>query len=377
MRVEPLATAAVMHAAGTDLELRQFPVPAAPPGGAVVRVHCCTICRSDLHTWMGRRPGPVPAILGHEIVGSLAALGAGCERDASGLPLRVGDRVTWTLHSSCGQCVYCRDFDLPMKCLALRKYGHQRCDEAPHLRGGLAEICVLDAGTAIVRIPDAVGDLAAAPANCAVATAVAGCEAAGLQPGGSVLLQGAGALGCYAAAYAARRGCARIIATDVSAERLAFIRRFGATDCIDMSACTPEDFLGQVAARTQGLGVDAALELAGAPDVVDLGLRALRTGGRYVEIGCCFPDARASLDLSLILHKRLTLCGLHNYDVRHLVAAIELLAGGGPQFPFAELVGRQFPLADVNRALRAAESRAAFRVAVLCGPTAESPALPR
>ncbi|MEN1678470.1 MAG: alcohol dehydrogenase catalytic domain-containing protein [Planctomycetota bacterium] len=226
-----VARAAVMTEAGSDLQLQEFPRPAAPLRGLLVRVACCTICRSDLHTWKGRRPGPTPAILGHEIVGVVAELGEGVSQDSAGQPLAVGNRVTWTLHSCCGGCRACVDWRLPMKCELLRKYGHDACDHPPHLRGGFAEHCVVDRGTGVIKLPDSLADHVAAPANCAAATAVAGLDAAGFKSGQSLLILGAGAVGCYAAAFAKMTGARQVIAAD----RLAAAQRFGADGVIDSS----------------------------------------------------------------------------------------------------------------------------------------------
>lgn len=359
--------AAVMVQPQQHLEIRHFPVPDTPPRGALVRVRCCTICRSDLHTWSGRRPGPVPAILGHEIVGTVVRLGTGLTHDAARQPLHVGDRVTWTLHSSCGACFYCKELQLPMKCVKLRKYGHEPCDVPPQLQGGLAEYCVLDAGTSVLKLPDNLPDLVAAPANCAVATSVAGWEAASLQAGEQVLIQGAGVLGCYAAAFASFSGARRIIVTDVDAGRLEFVRRFGATDCINVAHVEPAEVARQVHWLTDGRGADCALEVAGIPSVVPAGLAALRKGGRYAEIGCCFPDAHVTLDLSLVLYNLLTIRGVHNYDVRHLLRAIDFLSQTVRRFPYHELIAHRFPLDQANDAFGMAE-HAVGRVAVLCDP---------
>src|SRR5262249_13902907 len=161
---------------------------------------------------------------------------------------------TWTLHSCCGKCRYCADWQIPMKCQSPRKFGHERCAEAPYLQGGFAEFCVIDAGTCLVTIPNSLSDVVAAPANCAVATVVAGWEAADLQPGESVFIQGAGALGCYAAAFAAHAGCRRIIVSDVDASRLDLVRRFGATDCIDATQNHAKEIAVQVKILTDGFG---------------------------------------------------------------------------------------------------------------------------
>ena len=69
--MEATGRAAVMTAAKKDLEIRQYPLPKVAPGCMLVRITCCTICGSDLHTWTGRRKSPTPIILGHEIIGRI------------------------------------------------------------------------------------------------------------------------------------------------------------------------------------------------------------------------------------------------------------------------------------------------------------------
>ena len=355
-----------MTSAKQALEIREFPFPTPRKREAIVRIQCCTICRSDLHTWSGRRPGPTPAILGHEIVGEIAALGPGLNHDAAGQPLTEGDRVTWTLHSSCGRCVYCQKHQLPMKCQHVRKFGHQACTEPPHLHGGFAEYCVIDAGTSLLTVPQNVPDLVAAPLNCAVATVVAGWEAAELQPRESVLIQGAGGLGCYGAAYAAFAGAGRVIVTDIDADRLQIARRFGATDCIDVARHSEEQVISRVRQLTDGLGVDCVMEVAGVPSAVPLGLATLRKGGRFVEIGCSFPEAIASIDLSVVLWNMLTIRGVHNYDVRHLRRAVDFISETIDRFPYQELVTCTFRLSEINEALKKAEGESLGRVAIDC-----------
>jgi threonine dehydrogenase-like Zn-dependent dehydrogenase len=77
--------------------------------------------------------------------------------------------------------------------------------------------------------------------------------------------------------------------TDVLEERLAFIRAFGATDTINVRERTDAEIIQEVRKLTNGFGVDCALEVAGVPEVIPTGLKCLRTGGRYIEIGNSFP----------------------------------------------------------------------------------------
>jgi putative phosphonate catabolism associated alcohol dehydrogenase len=364
LNLPPLARAAVMTAVGEDLEFREYPIPEPVGREVLVRVACSTICRSDLHTWRGRRPGPMPSILGHEIAGQIVAVGDKVTCDAADQRLRIGDRITWTLHSCCGTCCYCREHHLSMKCRQLRKYGHSNCETPPHLQGGFAEYCLIDEGTGIIRLPDELPYHLAAPLNCAAATVVAGWEAAGLQACQNVLIQGAGGLGCYAAAFASLSGARRIVVTDIDDERFELIARFGATDCINVSQCSQEEAVGKIQRLTGGFGVDSALELAGVPDVVPLGLAALRKGGSYIEIGCSFPNATISIDLSTILWNLLTVRGVHNYDFAHLRKAVQMVSQTLDRFPYDELVATRFPFHEINTALRTAESHTGGRVAI-------------
>jgi alcohol dehydrogenase len=359
------AKAAVMTAQGRPLEMIRYPLPDPEPGALLVRVTCCTICGSDIHSWSGRRSSPVPVILGHEIVGSIIAMGDGVQTDAGDRALAVGDRVTWTIADNCGKCYYCREKHLPMKCRRLKKYGHDSCDTPPHLVGGFAEVCYIGPGTGVVKIPDEVPDAVAAPANCALATVAAGWETGRVRAFENVLIQGAGALGIYAAALASHCGCRRIIVSDVQEPRLELARAFGATDTINAGQMTTDEFVGAVRQLSGGFGVDCAMEVAGAPELIPPGLACLRTGGRYVEIGNSFPGAVFSYDASDIVWRRLTICGVHNYDTAHLQHAIDFLAAAARKFPFEKIVTHRYPLDEINEAIKTAASGESIRVAVV------------
>jgi alcohol dehydrogenase len=356
--------AAVMMTVGGDLQIREYPVTRPTPGAILVRITCCTICRSDVLSWTGKRPAPTPLILGHEIVGRIVALGADVSHDTRDCRLALGDRISWTIMDSCGRCYFCREAGLPMKCRSLRKYGHDSCADPPHFVGGFAEYCMLGPGTAVFKLPDDLTDDEACPANCALATIVAGWEAAGLRPLENVLIQGAGALGFYAAAFARHAGCSEVIVTDVQDRRLAAVTAFGATATINTRGRTDAEIVAFVRDRTQGRGVDAVLEVAGVPEAVPLGLKCLRIGGRFVEQGNTYPGALVSYDVSDLIFRRLTIRGVHNYDALHLQRGLDFLAQARVTYPFARLVTHHFPLHRVNDALRMAESGEGIRVAV-------------
>lgn len=357
--------AAVMVGTNQDLEIREFPLPEVRRGCILVRVKCCTICGSDVLAWLGRKRAPVPMILGHEIVGEIVELGEGAALDSGNRALKVGDRITWTIMDNCGKCFYCREKGLMMKCLHLKKYGHDSCADPPHFVGGFAEYCHISPGTCVIKVPDDLTDEEAAPANCALATVVAGWEAADLKPFENVLIQGAGALGFYAAALAKHHGCRRIIVTDILPHRLEAILAFGATDAINTSTLSDDDLIGKVLGLTDGFGVDAVMEVAGIPSIVPVGLKCLRTGGRYIEHGITFPGAPVTFDFFDLVFRCLTIRGVHNYDTRHLQAGVDFLSQTKETFPFKNLVTDRFPLENIDQAIQMARSGKAIRVAVI------------
>ncbi len=108
--------AMVFNEPGRPLALRRYGLPQLAEGEVLVRITCCTLCGSDVHTYEGRRSTPLPTVLGHEIIGRVDRLPPGSEvRDYEGVPLTVGDRVTWSVAANCGSCFYCED-GLPQKC---------------------------------------------------------------------------------------------------------------------------------------------------------------------------------------------------------------------------------------------------------------------
>ncbi|MGC3966960.1 MAG: alcohol dehydrogenase catalytic domain-containing protein [Pirellulales bacterium] len=257
------ARAAVFHEPGRSLELRDMPIPALAAGELLVRVRMATLCGSDLHTHCGSRATPVPTILGHEIIGDVAAIGDGMPKiDVAGRVISVGDRVTWSIAAHCGTCFYCTH-NLPQKCETLFKYGHERLTAERPLSGGLATHCVLTAATPVLRLPDSLPDSVACLANCATATAAGALRVGELAAHDNVLIFGAGMLGLTMAAMARSRGAGQVIVADVSAERLRQAERFGAS--LAMTFTSAADLIANVREQTTDRGADLVLEASGRP----------------------------------------------------------------------------------------------------------------
>jgi len=193
---------------------------------------------------------------------------------------------------------------------------------------------------------------------------VAGWDAVEIEPFENVLIQGAGALGVYAAALARHYGCRRIIVADVMEHRLDFVKQFGATDTINSKDRSDDEVIGMVKDLTGGFGADVVMELAGFPPLLPLGLKCLCTGGRLVEIGNAFAGANFNCDASDIVFKRLTIKGIHNYDTIHLQKGVDFLQMARKLFPFEKIVGERVSLDEINTGLKIAESGKKVRVAV-------------
>ncbi len=313
-------------------------------GEALIAVSLATICGSDLHTHAGRRPAPLPCVLGHEGTGTVVGLGSG--RDET----LLGRRVTWTLADSCGRCSACADWDLPQKCVSLFKYGHASLTDASGWNGCFASHLVLRRGTTIIPLPDDLPDSLAAPANCALATMVAVTDAVPASPC-AVLILGAGLLGLYGGALLHERGYQVSIVEPDSARRH-MASSFGA-----------EDLHEDLQSMAEGT-IDAVIEVAGVPHIVPESLRTLRPGGRLVLAGLVHPESALTLQGDQIIRQCATIQGVHNYAPSHLARALAWLHRHQQAFPFANLVSPPLPLSRLDDAFQQAASRRWHRVAV-------------
>jgi putative phosphonate catabolism associated alcohol dehydrogenase len=349
---------------GAGQPLRPMPQSMAPPAGAEirVRVHCCTLCRSDLATYSGLRIEATPTVLGHEVVGAIESFGPTASHfDAIGQTVSIGDRITWAIVATCNDCYYCTN-DLPQKCERGVKYGHHRTSPESPDGGGLAGTITLVPGTAWFRVPDNLSTTVASLANCAGATVAAILEAVGPIAGRSVLIFGAGVLGIIACAMTAAREAHAIIAVDPDSGCRERARAFGATHSLNPRN---HDFEHALTAIVGPRGADIALELSGHQQAVEQCLARIRTGGVAILAGTVSPTPAVSLDPQQFVRRMLTLHGVHNYQARHLQAALDFLAGAGQNFPLESLIAETFPLDRAEDAFAAARIHSGRRVVVM------------
>jgi alcohol dehydrogenase len=355
--------AAIFHAPRQPMTIEEVPLPKLQGSEALVRVSCATICGSDLHSFTGRRHAASPSVLGHEMVGHIVDMGPAGATDFRGRPLSLGQRVTWSMVWSCGQCRYCLA-GLRPKCERLMKFGHEKTTPGRVLLGGMAEHCHLPEGTSIFVVPENLPDLVASPVNCATATVASVMRHAGPVAGQMVVVLGAGMLGLTACSFAAVAGAEQVIVIEPSEERRQLSLKFAATKSLD-SAMPHEQTLAVIRAATGGHGCDVVLDLAGQSDAIERSIDYLDHGGRLVVAGAVFPARPLQVSAEQIVKRLLQIKGVYNYNPEDLETALDFLAAHHERYPFASLVGGRYALDDVNAAFEFAETQRPPRVAII------------
>ena len=348
---------------GVDTPFEMCEVPLTDLANTVfVRVNLATICGSDLHTVSGRRGADVPCVLGHEVVGTVAAPTG--LRSAEGKPLRQGDRIVWSLTTSCGACHYCVHKNLPQKCETMFKYGHAQCIGEDALSGGFASHIQLKAGTTIYHIPEAIEDEEAAPINCALATVINGLETIGTNKAETVIVHGAGMLGIYAACYLREQGYDIVAIVDKNAHRLQIAEQFGATQTFNASSRSAEDISEELKELTHGRGIDLAVEVSGAPSALPDMIEWLAIGGRCLTLGYVYPLEDIPFNVHQLVTKCINLQGVHNYHPTVLKSALSFIEKNRTRYPFAELIGQVYPLSEIDDAFAHAFRQDVIRIAI-------------
>jgi threonine dehydrogenase-like Zn-dependent dehydrogenase len=344
----------VLESFKSPLQVRSYTVPQdLQPGAALVRTEMAGICGTDVHLWKGELRIQLPIILGHETVGRIELLGEGLEKDWSGNPLKLGDRVTWNSATSCGRCFYCAVKRQPTRCPHRRAYGiGYPCDKPPHFLGGYAEFHYLQPRASIFKIPDDLSTEAVIGAGCALITAIHGVERTGIGWRDSVVVQGAGPVGIAALAVAKSAGAAQVIVIGGPKRRIEQARRFGADHTIDIEeAKDPAARIDAVRRLTDGYGADVVLECVGAPSVIMEGMEMCRDGGKYLVLGHYCDAGECGFNPHIITRKQLQVFGSWSSEPRHLKAALDFLRRSQDQFPFSSMVTHRFGLEQANEAL--------------------------
>lgn len=353
-----VSRAAVVTQAGGPVDVVEYAVPSVGPGEIGLNVELAGVCGTDAHILRGALPGfTFPAMLGHEIVGTVYELGAGVNTDYLGKPLRVGDRIAMMQSTSCGACAECAVHFTPGKCTNKKPtYGFSPLDDASPLSGGFSEVLVLRPGTVVFKTE--------VPAETAVlveplAIGLHGVDRAKVRAGSTVVVQGVGAIGLMAVVAARNAGAARVVAVGGPTARLELASRLGADAVIDLAEYPERDARRSAVLDAVGLrGADAVVSCVGHPDAFGEALTFVADAGVVAEVGS-FTDRgtivfNPHLDL---LAKNITIEGVFGAGQtprQRFARALSILERGG--LPFGEIVSHRVPLTRVQEALEALAS---------------------
>ncbi len=332
--------AIVIHAA-KDLRIEERETP--PVGAGQVRIAMATggVCGSDLHYYNHGGFATVrirePMILGHEVSGVIAELGAGVE------DLAVGDLVAISPSRPCGRCRYCAE-GARNHCLNMRFYGSAM--PMPHIQGAFREELVADASQCVRATGLTAGEAAMSEPLSVCLHAV---RRAGEILGKRVLVTGCGPIGTLAILVARRAGAAEIVATDIADNALRVAAAVGADRTINVAA--DRDALG---AYTADKGTfDVLFECSGAEIALTGAIPAMRPRGVIVQVG---NGGDMTLPMMQITAKELELRGSFRFH-EEFATAVRLMQSG--LIDVKPLITHTIPLAEAERAFQIANDRSA------------------
>lgn len=363
--------AAVLEEFGKPLVVQE--VDLAPPkrGEALVRVHACGICHTDLYTWSGVDPsGYAPCVLGHEGAGVVEAVGEGVTSVAP------GDHVVTLFSPECGECVHCRSGKTNI-CMAIREEqgkGHLPDGTTRLSRGGeplrhfmgtstFAEYTVMPE-IALAKVDPGASLEAVSTLACGATTGLAAALwKAEVEPGSTCAVFGCGLVGLGAVAGCGLSDAGRIFAVDLSEARLETARRYGATDTIDAGR---EDPVARILDETDGFGADYTFEATGNVGVMRQAVEAARMGwGLCTVLGVAGKGATLDIVPRLLITGRRVQGGSFGgaRGRTHVPRLTDLYMEG--KLDLDGFVSHRLQLEDVNRGFELMEEQDGIRSVIV------------
>jgi len=325
-----------------NVEVRDVDEPTPPPGHVLIAVRAAGICGTDIHIYHDEFRTWPPVVMGHEVAGEIAAVGAGVAG------ARVGDRVTTeTYVSTCGVCRYCRAGRINL-CPERRSIGSA-------VDGGFTSLLVVPERN-VHRLPDGVSFLGGAltePLACVVHGAI---EQPRLAPRDVAVIAGPGAIGLLTLQVVKAAGLRVImLGTSRDGRRLELARELGADAVYNVEeGDAHKEAIGDL---TGGAGADIVYECSGAGLAAAMLLELVRRGGQYAQIGLFGKPI--AWDLDQVCYKELSVTGSNASVPSAWDRALEFLAEGVVRTE--PLISGVYPLTEWRAAFDAFEGRAGVK----------------
>ncbi|SES91955.1 L-iditol 2-dehydrogenase [Oceanobacillus limi] len=319
------------------LEYQEREIPKISDNDVLLKVHAIGVCGSDLRIYQnGDSRVEYPRVIGHEIAGEIVEIGKNVQR------FSIGDRVTLGAHIPCGECLYCQK-NQGHQCVKGETIGYQ-------IDGGFAEYVALpkefvEYGS-IQKISDATSyELASLsePFSCVLS----GLREVGIEAGDTVVVYGAGTIGCMYIAAAKRMGASKIIAVQRSEARQIKAKEIGADIVIDPSK---SDTLSIVNEETNGFGADVVIVTAPAASVQKESLEVAKKTGSVLFFAGIKPVQEVPLNTNHIIYKQLKVVGTHGAPRDLHMEAVKWIDEGLIDFSF--FVTHTFPLKGTEKAFQ-------------------------
>ncbi len=354
----PSTMRAVVYRGVNDMRVETVPVPRIGPGELLVKVATCGICGTDLKK-IHFGSHSAPRIFGHEMAGTVAAIGA----DVT--DFEIGQRVMVFHHVPCKECYYCRK-GTPAQCPLYKKTGVTAGFEPSG--GGFAEyIRVMDFvvnNGGVVRIPDGVPFEQAAfvePVN----TVLKGVKLLNLAPDDTVLVIGQGPIGLMHAVLTSRIA-GKVLTSDLYPERHAIAANYGLKHPIRAGT---EDVVERVLAETEGRGADAVILAVGGTALIRTAMDAARPGGK-VMLFAQTQHGEATIDPAAVCVDEKTLLGSYSSSFGILDEVTDLVFGGYRKgFDLTRLISHRFPIDEAVEAIEVASHPKADSMKIMIEPT--------
>lgn len=321
--------AALLRSFGERLSIEDAPRPQPARGDVLVRVRACGIDGTDLKLLDGFGYAPaLPFIMGHEVAGEVADVGADVNDFAP------GDRVAVYNFVTCNRCIFCRSY---RDQLCLNMAGVVGVLDVP---GGYAEYVCLPAQQ-LIRLPDNVETVDGATCCDAGLTAIHAVDRAQVTIGDKVLVIGIGGVGSIVTQLLAAGGV-EVIAADVDAAKEKWARQQGASHFF---YDTGDALVSRVQGLSEDIGVDRVIDVVGLENTMSAGFASLRRGGRMVVIG--YTPERFPLSGLELAQKEKEVIGTRAGRRQDLSRCLKLYESGA----LRSIVRGTYPLDHVNEAL--------------------------
>lgn len=348
---------AVMHNFMEPLKIESLKLKPLREGEIVVKLAASGVCHSDLSVVQAKLPVPPPVVLGHEGAGTVEEVGKGVT------DLKKGDHVVLAWVANCGKCHYCVTNKTHLCELAVQSamMGQEAVFELGGMDvsrmagvGSFAEYTIVRA-TSAIKIREDVPLDRACLVGCGVMTGVgAAINTAKVRPGQTVAVFGCGGVGLNVIQGAALAGASRVIAVDLATNKLTLAKQFGATDTVN--AKDVSDVPSAIKELTDGLGVDYAFEVIGAPAIIVQAYLSVKRGGAAVVVGVPPMGAEVPIPgMMLALEEKSVLgCLYGSGNIRRdMPMLLDLYMQ--KKLKIDELVSKRIKLDDVNAAFEAME----------------------